>query len=84
MTDAEADNYIMRSLRAVAGLKTVGGIGQGDDIRRLVNEEIAILERIAEMYPSKGPKLVSLVMAWIQLLEGMRAKTTESDNPADR
>lgn len=81
MTESEADDYILRSLRAIAGLKTVGGVG--DNMFHLVDEEIAGLEAIAKTYPSKGPELVPLVSEWLRIREKLKATRTQSPMSPD-
>lgn len=74
MTPAEADQRIIHSRRVLAGWIAVGAGGKPEDVMRMVNEEIAILENIAEEHPAKAAKLVALAGEWVAFREGMRAK----------
>lgn len=72
MTPSEADQRIIHSRRVLAGWIAVGAGGKPEDVMRMVNEEIAILENIAEEHPGKAAKLVRLVSEWVAFRERMR------------
>lgn len=74
MTPEEADQRIILSrqhLHRYNASALAGQLPMGDG--HMVAQEIALLEGIAEMHPSKAPKIESLVKDWLALAHQMRA-----------
>jgi hypothetical protein len=74
MKASEADQRIILSRHTLAGYIAVGGTGRLDDLMRMIGEEIAILEGVAEDHPGKADKLAALVMEWIAYRERLKAR----------
>lgn len=76
MTPRDADQRIILSRKTIGIYMAM--IERGDfpnvTTMQLLNEEIAILEGIAEEHPGKALKIESLIEKWRKLISVMRAK----------
>ena len=75
MTPAEADQHIILSRQTLfryAQMAAAGQLPHADGA--LFNNEIALLDLLAEQHPEKAQKLAKLVSEWVAFREGMRAK----------
>ena len=75
MTPAEADQRIILSRNTLVRYAEMAAAGQipiGD--MRLIGDEIAILETIAEEHPGKATKLEGLIERWMGFRVWIRVK----------
>ena len=65
MSPTDADQLIMRSRRALAGLKTVGTVFQDPyETAGLVRDELRALSRIADIHPQNADVVAGLLTGW--------------------
>jgi hypothetical protein len=75
MNPTEADQHIILSRQTLSRYVQMAAAGQlpyADG--KLFNNEIALLELLAEQHPEKAQKLANLVSEWVAFREGLRAK----------
>lgn len=75
MTPTEADERIMKSRQTMhryVQMVAAGQIPAAD--MGLMNDELDLLERIAEMHPEKAEKIRRLGEEWLSLMASIRAK----------
>jgi hypothetical protein len=76
MTPAEADQRIILSRRTLASYVAMASAGDGPsplDLT-LIEDEIALLEAMAEEHPGKAAKLAALAGEWVAFRGRMRGK----------
>ena len=65
MSPIDADQLIMRSRRALAGLKTVGTVFKDPlETAGLVRDELLSLSRIVDLHPYNADVVAGLLTGW--------------------
>ena len=76
MSPTDADQLIMRSRRALAGLKTVGNVFRNPfEAASLVRDELIALGRIVDLHPQTGDVVAGLLTAWQSLHDELTLET---------
>ncbi len=75
MTPAEADQRIILSRQTLYRYKAMVEVGQLPVMDMgLMNDELELLESIADRHPAKEAKIVKLGEDWLELMARIRAK----------